>query len=65
MSKIKAVKATGSTKDNGWSWSMETLKGIENELDERGWSSDLEDINELLEVLHENGLLVVSKLKPL
>ena len=57
---MKIVKAGGDTKKSGWSWSFETLKDIESELSERGWPAELEEINELLEVLHENKLLIVS-----
>ena len=56
---MKILKAEGNTKKLGWSFSFETLKDIESELSERGWPADLEEINELLEVLHENKLLIV------
>lgn len=58
---MKLALAIGEEKTKGWSWSFETLKAIESELSERGWPSDLEEINELLEVLHENNLLIVSR----
>lgn len=58
---MKILKATGDTKKSGWSFSFETLKAIEAELTERGWPTDLENINEMLEVLDEENLLKISE----